>query len=228
MQRLRTLLALIVVSICSVQGAWAVRVAPTLPEAQTLQSGETYYLLNVMEGKFACRSTTNDNFVALGTYGEKVTITATGRADEYTINWASDDNYYWKGYDYLVQRSYSLYETSYFTIAVSSKGYTIHISPTYQQYQDGQMFVGYDGSNGDRLSSGLSEGSIHWQLISVDDAEYYFAKHKLYTYLEVADQYNFYITQYDMVYNNQASTTAQLDEAQLTLENALSLSQNYV
>lgn len=227
MQKLRTLLALLVASICSVQGAWADRVAPTLPTAQTLQSGESYYLLNVMEGKFACRSTTNTSYAGLGTYGDKVTITATENADEYTIQWASN-NYYWGGYDSYVSSDYYESSYSYFTIAESSNGYTIQRSPMNTQYYQEDQFIGFDGSNGDRLSPLLAEGSIHWKLISVDDAEYYFAKHKLYTYLEVADQYNFYVTQYELVYNNQASTTAELDFAQLTLENALSLSQNYV
>lgn len=229
MKKLRLLFALIVASICSVHSAWADRVAPELPEAQALVSGTSYYLYNVMEGKFACRSTTSYDYAALGTYGDKVTITATENEGEYTIRWASN-NYYWLGYDtYINSYSTSIYgDVDYFTISVSSKGYTIQRSPRNTWYYKADEFIGYDGSNGDRLTPALAEGSIHWQLIDVDDAEYYFAKHKLYTYLNVADQYNFYITQYEQVYNNPTSTTAELDQAQSTLKNALELSQNYV
>lgn len=230
MKELKLFLTLIVLSICSMQSAWADRVAPELPSAQTLESGTTYYLYNVMEGKFVCRSTTDYSRAALGTYGEKVTIAATGNEREYTIQWASGYNYYWSGYDTYIESYYNSISGNYnyFTIAESSEGYTIQRSPRNTSYYKADEFVGYDGSNGDRLSPALAEGSIHWQLMSVDDAEHYFAKHKLYTYLETADQYNFYITQYDAIYNNPESTTAELDQAQTTLKNALDLSQNYV
>ncbi|MBR0048717.1 MAG: leucine-rich repeat protein [Prevotella sp.] len=226
MRKLRLLLALFVASIGALQTATA-RVAPTLPEAQTLVSGQSYYLYNVMEGKFLCRSTTSTSNAAIGTYGDKVTITSTGTEGEYYIRWASN-KYYLYAYDSYVT-SYSFADnTAKLTIAESSKGYTIQRSPSNTTYYKSDEFIGYDGSNGDRLTPALAEGSIHWQLISVDDAEYYFAKHKLFTYLEQADQYNFYVTQYEQVYDNPSSTTAELDNAQTTLENALALSGNYV
>lgn len=227
MKELRTLLTLIVLCVCSMHSAWADRMAPELPSAQTLESGTTYYLFNVMEGKFVCRSTTSSSYAALGTYGDKVTITATNNEGEYTIQWAGN-GYYWHGYDTYVNSGSGSSSSNYFIISESSKGYTIQRSPRNTSYYKADEFVGFDGSNGDRLSPALAEGSIHWQLMSVDDAEYYFAKHKLYTYLETADQYNFYITQYDAIYNNFESTTAELDQAQTALKNALDLSQNYV
>ena len=229
MKKLRLLLALFVASIGAVQSVSA-RVAPELPAAQTLESGTSYYLYNVAEGKFACRSTTSTSYAGLGTYGDKVIITATGNEGEYTIQWANN-NYYWQGYDTYVSSSSSVNSYSgygYFTISESSLGYTIQRSSRNTNYYKADEFIGFDGSNGDRLSPALAEGSIQWRLFSVDDAEYYMAKHKLYTYLEVADQYNFYITQYELVYDNPASTTAELDFAQATLKDALDMSQNYV
>ncbi|MBP5339230.1 MAG: leucine-rich repeat domain-containing protein [Prevotella sp.] len=226
MKKPRLLLALFVASIGAVQSASA-RVAPELPAAQALVSGTSYYLYNVIEGKFACHSTTSTSYAALGTYGDKVIITATGNEGEYTIQWANN-NYYWKGYDTYVNSNSGTSNYNYFTIAESSRGYTIQRSSRNTSYYKADEFVGFDGSNGDRLSPALAEGSIHWQLFSVDEAEYYMAKHKLYTYLEVADQYNFYVTQYDLVYDNPASTTAELDLAQSTLKEALDMSQNYV
>lgn len=181
----------------------------------------------MLEGKFACRSTTSTNFVALGTYGEKVTITATDNEGEYTIKWADTYNY-WLGYDTYIKIGSASYNYVNFLIAESSRGYSIQRSPRNTNYYKADEYIGFNGSNGDRLTPALAEGSIHWQLMTVDDAEYYFAKHKLYTYLEVADQYNFYITQYDLVYNNNASTTAELDFAQAMLKDALDMSQNLV
>ena len=226
MKQLRLLLALFVASIGAVQSASA-RVAPELPTAQTLVSGTSYYLYNVMEGKFACRSTTSTSYAALGTYGDKVIITATANEGEYTIQWANN-NYYWTGYDTYVNSSSGTNNYRYFIIAESSKGFTMQRSPLNTKYYKADEYIGFNGHNGDRLNPALAEGSIHWQLFNVDDAEFYMAKHKLYTYLEVADQYNFYVTQYELVYDNPASTTAELDFAQSSLKSALDMSQNYV
>lgn len=228
MKNFRHLLTLILVSICAVHSAWADRSAPELPEAQTLVSGTSYYLYNVMEGKFLCRSTTSANNPAIGTYGDKVVITATSNDDEFTIQWASNNYYFYAENAGVSSRSNINSKTSMFTIAESAQGYTIQRSPSNTVYYKADEFVGYNGNNGDRLNPALAEGSIHWRLMSVEDAEYYFAKHKLYTYLEAADSYNFYVTQYDAVYNNGASTTAELDQAQSTLQNALEISVNYV
>jgi len=227
MKKLRLLLALFVASIGAVQSASA-RVAPELPAAQTLTSGQEYYLYNVMEGKFLCKSSTDWYYAGLGTYGDKVTISATDGDNEYVIAWA-DNNYHLTAYDTYVSSSESgYYWDDCFVFAVSGNGYTIQRTPRNANYYKADEFIGFNGSNGDRLSPALTEGSIYWQLWSVEDAEYYFAKHKLFTYLNVADQYNFYITQYEQVYENPASTTAELDFAQATLKNALDMSENYV
>jgi len=226
MKKLRLLLALFLVSI-SVQGFCADRIAPELPDAVTLESGQSYYLYNVLEGKFLCRSSTNTSYPGLGTYGEKVTITDTGEG-EYTIQFASN-NYYFEGYDTYIS-SYSTKRSNYywFNIAESDKGYTIQRSAKNKNYYKADEFIGYNGSNGDRLNPALSEGSIHWQLMAVDEAEYYFAKHKLYSILNLADTYNFYVDQYERVYNDLTSTTAVLNQAQETLNDALAMSKYYV
>ena len=55
MKKLRLLLTLIAVSIGAMQGAWA-RTVPVFPEAQTLESGQTYYLYNVGSNQFVYRN----------------------------------------------------------------------------------------------------------------------------------------------------------------------------
>ena len=116
MKTMRTLLTLLVVSMCAMQSAWA-RVAPSLPEGQTPTDGQTYYLYNVMEGKFLCRSMNNSDYVALGTYGEKVTLTATDEEKGFMIKWA-DNNYFLLAYDTYIESwssAYSWYD--FFTIS---------------------------------------------------------------------------------------------------------------
>ncbi|MBR6189195.1 MAG: leucine-rich repeat domain-containing protein [Prevotella sp.] len=227
MKKLRLLLALFVASIGAVQNASA-RVAPTLPETQTLADGQYYYLYNVMEGKFLCKSSTDSYYAGLGTYGDKLLFTATEEDNGYQIKWADNERLL-EAYDtYVTSTSYPGGWRDFFIFSEASKGYCFQRSSKNTNYYKADEFVGFDGSNGDRLTPALSEGSIYWQLFSEEDAEYYMAKHKLYTYMEVADQYNFYITQYEQVYENPASTTAELDLAQSTLKNALDMSQNYV
>lgn len=227
MKNFRHLLTLILVSICAVQSAWADRSAPELPAAVTPESGQTYYLYNVMEGKFWCRSTTSTTYSALGTYGDKVTITATGTDNEYYMQWASN-NHYLFARDLYIESTYDpAISLKSFTIAQSNKGYSIQRSPNNTDFYKADEFIGYNGNNGDRLNPALAEGSIHWVFFSVENAEYYMAKLKLYTELGIADNYNFYITQYENVYNNSASTTEELIQAYETLHNAVEVSANY-
>lgn len=227
MKKIRLLLALFVASIGAVQGAWA-RVAPALPEAQTPTDGQYYYLYNVMEGKFLCKSSTDWYYAGLGTYGDKLLVTATEEDNGYQIKWA-DNNYLLEAYDtYISSTSSPGGWRDFFIFSEASKGYTIQRSTMNTNYYKADEFIGFSGNNGDRLSPALSEGSIYWVFYTVEDAEYYMAKHKLFTYLEVADQYNFYITQYEQAYENPASTTAEIDFTQATLKNALDMSQNYV
>ena len=229
MKKLRLLLALIAASIGSLHSVWAAnRPAPQRPDGvTTIESGQTYYLYNVMEDKFLGRSSTSYSYAALTTYGDKVKVT---KADNgtYTIQWASNNYYFWS-YDSYISGSYNYAASnySYFTFSEASYGYTIQRAPG-NQYYDATEFVGFDGTNGDRLSPALGEGSIYWQLLPETEADYYIAKLKLYHNLEVADQYNFYVTQYDVVYNNPEATTDELDFAQATLANALEMSANYV
>ena len=95
MKQMKYLLTLLFVSICAVQSAWADRSAPELPVTVVPESGQSYYIYNVMENKFLCRSTTSTSYVAIGTYGEKIIFTSTGTENEYTLQWA-DNNYYFR------------------------------------------------------------------------------------------------------------------------------------
>lgn len=227
MRKLRTLLTLLVVSLCAVQSAWADRSAPVLPSGVAPVSGQSYYLYNVIEGKFLSRSTTSSAYLALGTYGEKLTITATDNPNEYTIQWAND-NHYFSAFDSYLSGDWSYAgSSSYFVISASSNGYTIQRSSQNQYYKSDE-FVGFNGDNGDRLNPALAEGSIYWNFLPVDEAEYYIAKLKLYTYLTIADTYNFYVTQYDNVYNDPSSSTELLLQAYETLYDAVTMSSNYV
>ena len=94
MKKIRLLLALFIASIGSMQSAWADRTVPELPEAVEPVSGTSYYLYNVMEGKFLSRSTSSISYPAIATYGDKVIIKATSNEGEYTIQFANNNYYF--------------------------------------------------------------------------------------------------------------------------------------
>ena len=94
MNRTKTRLALFVASICLCTSVWAERVAPTLPDFTTLESGKSYYLYNVGTGKFLTRSTVNSTYPGVGTYGAAVTI-AQASNGSYTLRFADGTTTYY-------------------------------------------------------------------------------------------------------------------------------------
>ena len=165
MKKFRTLLTLIMVSVCAVQSAWT-RIAPTLPEGVAPVSGETYYLYNVLEGKFLCQSSTSSSYAGIGDTGLKVTVTATDNEGEYTFQWCetkyNNNEYLYAANGTNISSSTSPGNYKFFQINLASNGYTIQRSPSNIQYYQENEFVGYDGSNGDRVNPTLTEGSIFW------------------------------------------------------------------
>ena len=221
MKKLNLLLAIFAVSIGAVQDLTA-RTAPTLPEAQTLESGQTYYLYNVGSKKFVYR----DNSYAHASGTSRTGVIITAQDGNYTLQFC-DNNYYWY-MDYYNIYSYSnLYSPySYFRIAETEGGYTIQRNDSY----DETHFVG----NNDRhyINADLKSGNIVWQLFDEEGAEAmirYNAKKALYDALEdaVGYGYEFAIADYDAIYVNEASTTDELNAAATALNKALNMSQGY-
>lgn len=210
MRKLRTLLTLLVVSLCAVQSAWA-RTAPTLPAAKTLESGKTYYLYNVGSDRFV-------SFESNYYYNAPLACTDQGKAvkislvngTQYNIMFLEGENY-WYGYssDPLHSQSTSSLNGDYyrFTILPVADGYTIQ----RVYYSNENEFVGYDGRNGNLMYTNLTEGNIVFQLMDADEAARYIAKRNLYRALESATGYN--VEKYDAIYENESSSNYALQEA---------------
>ena len=209
MKKIRLLLALLVASIGSVQGTWA-RTAPTLPEAQALESGKTYYLYNVGSDRFLSYDTSNSNGYpwARTDQGKAVKINLVN-GTQYNIMFVEGSRYI----DAYTEDMYSFNTSSInnnqyrFTISEVEGGYTIQ--RVYQANQE--HFIGYDGRNGNRIYANLTEGNIVWQLMDVEESARYIAKRNLYRALESAEGYN--VDKFEAVYENESSSNYALQEA---------------
>ena len=216
MRKLRTLLALLVACICSVQGTWA-RTAPTFPEAQTLESGKTYYLYNVGSKRFVYRSSSVVQTSETSKDGVIITEQDNGY---YTIQF-SGYNYYWYVNSSIDQMKYSTNPSDsyrYFRIAETEGGYTIQRNYSY----DENHFVGNNSSY--LIYSNLTSGNIVWQLFDEAGAETvlrYWAKKALYDALESASDYSFAIDGYEAIYADESSTNTQLQNAADEINNAI-------
>lgn len=221
--KLRNLLVLAIASICSWQGAWAERVAPTFPEAQTLESGKAYFIYNIESQNFMFR---NDSYVgANATTRTGIIITAQDNG-YYTLQF-SDNNYYlYSNGAGEVIRCTQNPATAHlsFRIAETEGGYTIQRNYSYNETH----FVGVNSSN--TIFNNLTSGNIVWQLFDADGAEaviHYNSQKALYDALEAASGYEFAISEYEAVYENLASTTAELNAAATALNKSLSMSHGY-
>ena len=217
--KLKTLLTLAIASICSVQSAWAERVAPTFPEAQTLESGKTYYLYNVGSGRFIYRDDSDERCST--TTRSAVFITDLGDGT-YTIQYSSN-NYYFCAYDHRMQ-NYGNPSTNErrFRITATEGGY--YIQRNYN-YDETQYLV--DDPNCYYVRTDHSSGNIVWQLLKVDETDRYCAKKALYDALEASVGYEFAIADYEAIYENEASTNEELNAAATALNKSLGMSKGY-
>ena len=219
MKKFRLFLALLAASIGSVQGAWAERVAPTLPEPQTLESGKTYYLYNVGSGKLVCRSS-NTYARAYTSKGTPITIRVYDDG-KYSLKF-TDNDYYW--YMSSNTGSSEMYATNwtypycYFRIAETEGGYTIQRDYYYNESH-------YVGNNSEYyIYANLTSGNIVWQLFDEEEGARYAAKKALYEALESASGYESLIERYEEIYDNEASTTEEISAAATELANGISWS----
>ena len=227
MKKIRLLLALFAAGIGSVQGAWAERVAPTFPEAQTLTSGQTYYLYNPGSGQFVYSSGSNSNVYA---YPEQRTalVVTNVEGNVYTFN-VSGTSYYINSSGSSVGASNSTNSTYLqyrkFRIATTEGGYTIQRDYDY----NASNYVG-NATGNSRLYSNFTSGNIVWQLYDANGADAiirYRAKKALYDALVAAEAYSvsFAIEEYEALYANANATNDELKAAAEALNNALTLSQ---
>ena len=226
MKKLRLLLAFFAASICSLQGAWAERVAPVFPsdQAKTLESGQSYYLYNPGSDRFICRSNNSSSIIADPTARVLVNFSNV-EGDVYTLQDAStgDKNGY-----YIYSSNQYVYESSNpnanyrkFRIDPTEGGYTIQRNYDYNE----TYFVG-NATGNSNVYSDFTGGNIVWQLYDVDGANAiirYHAKKALYDALVSAEGYSlsFAVEAYEALYANDAATNEELTAAANAINNGL-------
>ena len=230
MKKLTSLVLVFLTSMFSLTSWAADRVAPTYPEPQTLESGKTYYLYNVDSKLFLHRYSTSG--VNLNAEGSPVKFIRREdkAAGAYTIQFA-DDYYLHLWNSYLDAANYED-NNSYQVISGTSSAYRIQKSTNATGYNAGHYF-GHDTNNSDAssLCSDLASGNIDWQLFDeagVEAVLHYYAKKALYDALEAAEvNYAWAIADFEAIYENEASTTAELNAAATALNKRLSMSNGY-
>lgn len=222
MKKLRLLLALFVASIGAVQSAWA-RIAPTQPEAQTLESGKIYYLYNVGADRFLtnCNSDYYNNVYVLTYSGSPIKISAIN-GTEYTMQFTNSSYYVedWGGNDYIRQEEYWDNEPFRFTFTKIEGGYLIQ--RVYNSVET--EYWGYNGNDDNRLYSNLTDGNVVWKLMDADEAARFIPKRNLYRALESSNGYN--VDRYEAIYQNEESSNEAIQEAADELNKALEISNN--
>lgn len=209
MEKFRLLLALIVANLCSVQGAWAERVAPINPDipSKTLESGQSYYLYNPSGDKFVAPS--GGNVIVDPNLRALLTIAKVENKNYYTIKFADEENQYFASYDNWVHGwGYDYY--SVFYITAIENGYRMSRVSSYEAGK----YVGY--SDSDNRLYHYASGHIDWRLYDEDDANavvLYRAKKALYDALVAAEGYDFAIEEYETLYADDNATAEELSAA---------------
>ena len=222
--KLKTLLTLAIASICLVQSAWAERVAPTEPTV-TLTDGGEYYLYNVGYDNAvhynSAASTTTIYPRAFSSHATKVTINTTDDG-YYTIKLTDANRYFYRSSTSTIQANTSS-KTS-FSITKVDGGYTFQ-TPKSSYYNESQ-YMGFV-SNSDYLR-GDATTNIVWKIVPAEEESFkYIARLRLYNCLCKADEYHFYIDNFEAIYANEASTNEELTNATNKLGKALSMSVGY-
>ena len=226
MKEIRLLLAVLLASVCSIQGMWAERVAPTFPsdQAKTLESGGTYYLYNPGSDRFICRSSSIGSILASPTARVLVKLTNV-EGNVYTMQDQSTGT--GNGY-YVYSSGTNVSESNNpsanyrkFRIDATEGGYTIQRNYSYNE----TYFIG-NATGNTSVYSNFTSGNIVWQLYDADGADAiirYRAKKALYDALVSAEDYSlsFAVEEYEALYANDAATNDELTTAANTINNAL-------
>ena len=210
---LLSVVCLMMIGIQSVM-AQATITAPTMPEELTLADEFECYLYNVGAERFL--GTSYDPARAEN-YGEKLLLVQVEEG-VYRLQRQSDQYYYYSNSD-NISRTSSTGTSTQFKFNKVDGGYTIQRMYNYNETQ-------YVGVRADyTVYSNETEGNIVWKLLPATEAtELYMAKAHLYRALVSVSTYQSELyNQYTEVYNNAASTAAELTASANALDKAMAL-----
>lgn len=224
MKKITTFVLALVASMCSLT-SWATeRVAPTEPTV-TLTNGGEYYLYNVGYDNAVHYNSAASTYRIyprpFSSHATKVTITPTDDG-YYTIKLTDTNRYFYRSSSSTIEASTS--SKTDFSIIEVDGGYTFQ-TPNSSYYNESQ-YMGF--VSGDDYLRGDATSNIIWKILPAEDESFdYIAKLRLHKRLCLADEYSFYIEQYEAIYADEASTNEELNNAANALGKALSMSIGY-
>lgn len=220
-KNLLLLVCLMIVGMQSVMAQTTVS-APTMPSEQTLADGLECYLYNVGAERFWDDTYANSGYydLAISNYGAKFKLNIVNDT-LYTLYRLSDNNYMSASGGHTGRTTSGTQSTVRFRIKKVTNGYTIQRDYNYNEAQ----FLGTRGNNSSICDTITVGGNIVWKLLPATEAtELYMAQAHLYRALVSASAYSSELySNYIDVYNNAASTAAELTASANTLDKAVAL-----
>ena len=225
MKKIISLVLALVASMCSLT-MWAEITAPVILKTPSapFELDKEYYMYNVGSGLFLDET---ENNPTAKTYGRKITIHQVG--DGLQIIFAHNSRMLWAEGSTTRTETYGTSWYDCFTItAVNSveNGYVIQKSPLNNSYNANE-YIGYDGSDDNRIKPNMTEGNIVWQFIDAELVEREMSRGFFYIELKQASNYNVPIDIFETIYNNEKSTIEEIQVATKMLQNGICMSQGY-
>ncbi len=228
MKKFNFLVSLFVAIVCNVGIARAAeRVAPTFPEAKTLESGKEYYLYNVGSQGFL----TGTSYASIEqASGLKVTITQVSEGC-YSVLLADGEYMEIDNSNYYLYLNSSSYSSNYgsFNFILTSNPNEYHIQvATVTPYYNETQFIGTTMGDAHVYSNLTSENNIVWKLVDATEGEMYAARLGLYNALVAMDATGCNYDKFEEIYANESSTVEEITSAAALLNDAKSLTTGYV
>ncbi len=220
-KKLFTLVALLFIGITFVA---AERVAPTIDVTPVaLESGKSYYLYNPGAGKFLTGDNTqSQKDASFGETGIPATITLQDNG-MYSIRFSSDSYGFFTCLGPLsiwITGQYDVDASSWTIVNTEGYNYTIQAAPNSAVY-DASLYVGEKAGAGSLVFPDCTvEDNITWQFIATEEINHYNARKRLYDALCQADELGVDLDEYESIYANELSTTAEIDAATTKLNRA--------
>ena len=195
--------------------------APTMPDELSLSDGMECYLYNVGAERFWDDTYTSGNYSSsIGNYGAKFRLNVVNDT-LYTLYRFSDDKYIYAYGSSSGRTSSGTQSGVNFRIKKVTNGYTIQRDYNYNETQ----YLGTRNGNALICDTITAGGNIVWKLLPGTEAtELYMAQAHLYRALVSASAYSSELySKHTDVYNNAASTAAELTASANALDKAVAL-----
>lgn len=228
MKKLNTLLASICLASVAIPAQAELTItAPEVPAAlsATIEAGNSYYLYNVVLGKFVNQNTSNNSYC--GWSNTPYSFRLDNSTDGYFAFWQGNRyigiDYPYSTYAYWSYSNSSSEQRVRFELQASSDDATYKIKYVYNN-----TFIGYNSSYSSYVYYNADALYRDWLLIpatcseeEVESCCRYSARIKLYSILSEINESGYHTTVYENIYNDESKTASELVSLYRDLSNAI-------